>query len=176
MGGEPFQYDHPTKYSFVGPADRGFHPKAATEASWTPRQPRPQHAGPLIDSTQFNRHPDSYFVVPYGNLNAKPMSKRTKSKVKWTRVTQLLLRICALLGALGMLLCVICIRGTESITGWIIRVPVCYLWNKHSDLCADNHTSQALPCYTLSTPYITCPAPRSYAHLRHPPVTCYSLP
>ena len=120
-------YDHPTKYSFVGPADRGYHPKAATQASWTPKPPRPKHDGPLIEAAEFNRHPDSYLIVPYGNLNAKPMSKSTASKVKWTRLIQLFLRICALLGALGMLVCVICIRETEAITAWIIRVPVSHM-------------------------------------------------
>ena len=121
---EPFMYDHPTKYSFLGPADRQFNPKTVTQASWTPRAQRPKHDGPLIESKEFNRHPDSYIIVPYGNLNAKPMGKRTKAKVKWTRLTQLFLRICALLGALGMLVCVICLRGTETLTGWVIRVPV----------------------------------------------------
>lgn len=52
------------------------------------------------------------------------MSPRTKSKVKWTRYTQLFLRICELLAAAGMLFCVICIKGTDASTGWIIRVPV----------------------------------------------------
>ena len=51
------------------------------------------------------------------------MSPRTKSKVKWVRVVQLLLRICAILGAAGLLVCVICIRPTGSSTDWIIRVP-----------------------------------------------------
>ena len=121
---QPWIYDHPTKYSFISPSEKSFNPRAATQASWTPRPPRPKPNGLLIESKEFNRHPDSYFVVPYGNLNAKPMSPRTKSKVKWTRMVQLFFRICALLGALGMLVCVICIRGTDVTTGWIIRVPV----------------------------------------------------
>ena len=121
---QPWMYDHPTKYSFIGPSDKGFNPRAATHASWTPPQPRPKQYGPLINSKEFNRHPDSYFVVPYGNLNAKPMSPGIKSKVKWTRMAQLILRICALLGALGTLFCVICIKGTDVLSGWVIRVPV----------------------------------------------------
>ena len=134
--------DHPSKYNFVGPTDRGFNPKAASQASWSPPRSRPKIEGPLINSKEFNRHPDSYFVVydilnislkvittntpyrPYGNLNYKHMSPRTKAKVKWTRHTQLFLRICELLAAIGMLFCVICIKGTDSSTGWIIRVPV----------------------------------------------------
>lgn len=61
---------------------------------------------------------------PYGNLEWKPMSPRTKSKVQNTRRVQLLLRLCALLGALGMLFCVICIKNTTSTVGWVIRIPV----------------------------------------------------
>ena len=51
------------------------------------------------------------------------MSPRTKAKVKWTRFTQLFLRVCEMVGAVGMLFCVICIKGTDAATGWIIRVP-----------------------------------------------------
>ena len=52
------------------------------------------------------------------------MSPRTKTNVKYLRWFQLLLRSVALLGALGMLVCVICIKGTSSTLGWIIRIPV----------------------------------------------------
>lgn len=125
MGVEPpFLYDPPSRYSFTGSTDKGFNPKAVTQASWSPpptrAAPRPQ--GPLINSV--NKHPDSYLIVPYGNINAKPMSPRTKYKVKYSRWAQLFLRACALLGALGMLVCVICIKGTQDTVGWIIRVPV----------------------------------------------------
>lgn len=52
------------------------------------------------------------------------MSPRTKTKVKYVRWVQLFFRICALLAAMGMLVCVICIKGTNANEGWIIRVPV----------------------------------------------------
>lgn len=52
------------------------------------------------------------------------MSPRTKKKVQYIRRSQLFLRICELLGALGLLFCVICIKGTQGTTGWIMRVPV----------------------------------------------------
>lgn len=61
---------------------------------------------------------------PYGNLDWKPMSPKTKVRVQWIRWIQLFLRICALLGAMGMLFCVICIKNTPSTVGWIIRVAV----------------------------------------------------
>lgn len=66
----------------------------------------------------------AYIPRPYGNLNWKPMSPRTKVKVKYVRWAQLLFRILSLAGAIGMLVCVICIKGTQGTEGWIIRVPV----------------------------------------------------
>ncbi|EXJ90821.1 hypothetical protein A1O1_03926 [Capronia coronata CBS 617.96] len=120
MGVEPpFIYDRPSTYTFGGPVQHGFNPKAATQASWTPKASRPKQDGPLIN---FNKHPDSYIVVPYGNLDAKPMNPNTKSRVTRARQIQLLLRICALLGAMGTLFCVIAINKTSSTVGWIIRV------------------------------------------------------
>lgn len=118
--------------------DRGFNPKVVTQASWSPRQPRPKQKGPLVN---FNQHPDSvsvsislgrrlkliqaqHQVTAYTRPDVKPMSPRTKIKVKYTRLVQLFLRICALLGALGMLFCVICIKDTTVPVAWIIRVAV----------------------------------------------------
>ncbi|EXJ82643.1 hypothetical protein A1O3_06456 [Capronia epimyces CBS 606.96] len=120
MGVEPpFIYDRPSTYTFGSPTERGFNPKAATHASWTPKPSKPKQDGPLIN---FNRHPDSYIVVPYGNLDAKPMNPNTKKRVTRARQIQLFLRVCALLGALGSLFCVIAINKTSSTVGWIIRV------------------------------------------------------
>ncbi|KIW77363.1 hypothetical protein Z517_09809 [Fonsecaea pedrosoi CBS 271.37] len=119
MGVEPpFIYDRPSTYTFGSPTDRAFNPKAATHASWTPRPPKPKQDGPLVD---FNKHPDSYIVVPYGNLNAKPMPPNTRTKVVRARYVQLFLRVCALIGALGCLFCVIAINKTSATVGWIIR-------------------------------------------------------
>ena len=56
------------------------------------------------------------------------MNPRTKSRVKYTRITQLVLRACELIGAVGLLFCVICVKGTDATTGWIVRVPVCITW------------------------------------------------
>ena len=64
MGIEPpFLYDHPSKYTFAGPLDKGFNPKAVSQASLVPPIKRPKQDGPLINAKEFNRHPDSYFVV-----------------------------------------------------------------------------------------------------------------
>lgn len=50
------------------------------------------------------------------------MSPNTKSKVKYSRQVQLGLRLLELLGTLGILFCVIAIKGTSGTLGWIIRV------------------------------------------------------
>lgn len=66
MGNGPFLYDHPSKYSFTGPTDKVWDPKAVTRASYAASvrsPPRPKQEAPLIDAKEFNRHPDSYFVV-----------------------------------------------------------------------------------------------------------------
>ncbi|KAI1612905.1 hypothetical protein EDD36DRAFT_496134 [Exophiala viscosa] len=114
----PFIYDKPSHYNFANPTSRAFNPKAATEASWAPTTSRPKQTGPLID---FNKHPDTYVVVPYGNLNAKPMHPNTEQRVTRARQVQLFLRACGLLGALGILFCVIAINKTSTTVGWIIR-------------------------------------------------------
>lgn len=125
MGVEPpYLYQRPTASSFSSPSERAFNPKATTQATWTPKHARPKHEGPLISSKELNRHPDSYMIVPYGNLDWKPMNPNTKTKVKWIRLFQLLLRICSLIGAAGLLMCVICIRPTGDSLDWIIRIPV----------------------------------------------------
>ena len=125
MGADPpFIYDKPSNYNFSAVTNLGFNPKAATEASWAPKQPKPKPKGPLIDPKELNRHPDSYFIVPYGNLNSKSMSPHTKTIVKWVRIFQLLLRVLTFLGAAGLLVLVICIKPIGSTLDWIVRVPV----------------------------------------------------
>ena len=59
----PFLYDPPSKYTFVSPSDRGFNPKAVTQAAWQPKPARPKREGPLINAEEFNRHPDSYIIA-----------------------------------------------------------------------------------------------------------------
>ncbi|KAF3394124.1 hypothetical protein F1880_004665 [Penicillium rolfsii] len=113
----PFIYDRPATYSFYGPTDPGFNPKAVTQASRKPPPPRPTQKGPLVN---INRHPDSW-----GNLDSKstctPMNPNTKTRVKIARRTQLVLRVFALLGALGSLFCSIVINQVATTVIWIIR-------------------------------------------------------
>lgn len=120
MGIEPpFTYSSPSHYSFNGPTDRPFNPRAATQASWTPPAPKVKKDGPLVE---FNRHPDSYLIVPYGNLNVTPMPRSTRQKVVRLRQVQQALRFLELIGSCGMLFCVIAINKTSSSVGWIIRL------------------------------------------------------
>jgi hypothetical protein len=122
-GGQPFLYaaSAPVQYSAL---DHGFNPKAVTQASYVPPPPpKPKQEGPLLN---FNRHPDSYIVQPYGKLDHKPLSPNTKSRIKWTRSVQLASRILQLLGGIAMLIFVISIKGASENEGWIIRLPVSY--------------------------------------------------
>ena len=50
------------------------------------------------------------------------MSPNTKSKIKYSRRVQLALRVLELVGATGLLFCVIAIKGTSGSLGWIIRI------------------------------------------------------
>ncbi|CAI7602997.1 unnamed protein product [Penicillium glandicola] len=113
----PFLYESPSAYSFKGPTDHGFNPRAATEASWTRPAEKPQKKGPLVD---LNRHPDTW-----GSFNTAssftPLSDKTKDRVKYARSTQLALRVLTLLGALGSLFCSIVIKGAAVTIIWIIR-------------------------------------------------------
>ncbi|KAJ5463898.1 hypothetical protein N7475_007033 [Penicillium sp. IBT 31633x] len=114
----PFLYEPPSAYSFRGPTDRRFNPRAATEASWSRPAEKPKPKGPLVN---LNRHPDTW-----GSFNTissfTPMSHKTKDRVKYARWTQLALRVLTLLGALGSLFCSIVIKGAAVTIIWIIRV------------------------------------------------------
>ena len=115
---QPFLYNAPSRISF---GEREFNPKAATQTSRQPIKARPTREGPLVE---FNKHPDSYLILPSGDVNAKPMKPRTRKTVKQLRQLQLLVRCLQLLGTLGLLVCVLCLRGVEESLGWTLRVPV----------------------------------------------------
>ena len=121
--GQPYLYDAPKRFNPELPDTYdNFNPKAVTMASRMPKPPpKPKPKGPLID---FNRHPDSYFVLPSGRGNVRPMSIKTKTLVRWARFLQLALRVAQLLGAVGCLLCGIFVRGTLNSEGFLIRIPV----------------------------------------------------
>lgn len=117
---QPYLYDAPARNSMYDVPDV-FNPKAVTDASRRPASPKKKQDGPLVN---FNRHPDSYLVLPYGNTNAKPMSLKTKTLVKVARWIQLLFRVPTFFGAIGALLVAIFIRGASNAEGYLIRIPV----------------------------------------------------
>lgn len=53
------------------------------------------------------------------------MSRRTKEWIKVMRKVQLALRILELNGAIGLLVLMILITGTDPLIGWIMRITVC---------------------------------------------------
>ncbi|KAJ5645922.1 hypothetical protein N7490_002294 [Penicillium lividum] len=113
----PFLYDRPSTYSFNGPTDPGFNPRAVTQASRTPASPRKQQEGPLIN---FNRHPDSWATMEKKPTHT-PMNPKVKKWVKGVRGTQLGLRVITLLGALASLFCSIVIKNADTTVIWIMR-------------------------------------------------------
>ncbi|KAG9674555.1 hypothetical protein KCU99_g6549, partial [Aureobasidium melanogenum] len=119
----------PYLFSPVNQQDRDpsydFDPKAVTRASYysvasSTSTPRPKQEGPLID---FNRHPDSYIIVPSARPNVPPMHPNTKQRINTARWFQFALRLLQLAAALGALICVIIIRGVNDVQGWILRIP-----------------------------------------------------
>ncbi|KAH7384886.1 hypothetical protein BKA64DRAFT_748368 [Cadophora sp. MPI-SDFR-AT-0126] len=120
MGGvqPPFLYD-PIKTEGPRSPYREFDPKAVTRASYTPKPPRPKHEGPLVN---FNQHPDSYLILPYGSSTATPMNPSVKKWIKWMRIIQLVLRCFELIAALGLLVLMILIKGVDASTGWVMRI------------------------------------------------------
>ncbi|KAI9826277.1 MAG: hypothetical protein M1826_006699 [Phylliscum demangeonii] len=114
---QPFLYEPSHTYAYP---HKAYHPHGASEASLSSAPPQPKREGPLID---FNQHPDSYLIFPTGKIDGKPMKRSTRQRVKLVRRSQLLLRILQLLGAIGLLICAICVRNVEDSAGWTLRVP-----------------------------------------------------
>lgn len=121
-GDAPYLYDPPSRRQIAYPYS-DFDPKAVTRASWISAAEstvsKPKKEGPLVD---FNRHPDSYMIVP-PQIVREPMPPNTKTKVKAVRWVQFGFRLLQLLGAIGVLLCVIFVKNTEKAQGWIMRIP-----------------------------------------------------
>lgn len=134
MGGDsqqPYIYEPQNRRVAYPYSD--FNPRAVTQASYQKLQnngsPKKQD-GPLIN---FNQHPDSYMIVPGTSMNHKPMAANTKKKVTAIRWTQFGLRIHEEIGALGMLVMVICLRNMVTSMSWIMRIAVRLL--RHTRVC-----------------------------------------
>ncbi|KAF1952347.1 hypothetical protein CC80DRAFT_538292 [Byssothecium circinans] len=119
MGGAPYLYE-PRRESTLDPPST-FNPKAVTMASRQPPSPtKKKPEGPFIN---FNQHPDSYVILPYGKTNVKPMSAKTKTAVTIVRWVQFMLRLFNLVGAVGAVLCGIFIKGATDTEGYVMRIP-----------------------------------------------------
>lgn len=145
----------PYLFSPVSQQDRdptyNFDPKAVTRASYysiasSTSTPPPKQHGPLID---FNRHPDSYIIVPSARSNLPPMHPNTKQRINTARWLQFSLRFLQLVGALGALICVIIIRGVNDVQGWILRVPVSKSLSPRVFPSADTLTTACCRCRSV---------------------------
>lgn len=121
---QPYIYE-PSSQRRVAYPYSDFNPKAVTQASYQALQEKDKNKakqdGPLIN---FNAHPDSYMIVAGQNVNYKPLPANTKKSVTIIRWMQFGLRIHQEIAALGLLVCVICIKGMETSLSWIMRIAV----------------------------------------------------
>lgn len=132
MGGldQPYLYDPPSaRNSQITYPYSDFNPRAATQAHYAAmadqaerrRRNALQAGKPLIN---FNAHPDSYMIVNNPTIIHEPMPTNTKKKIIWTRWMQFVLRLFQEVGALGILVCVICLKMKNDTPGWMIRIAV----------------------------------------------------
>lgn len=150
---QPYLYNATPRDSFTDTAETIFNPKAVTMASrQPPSPPKKKPNGPLIN---FNQHPDSYLILPYGKTNAKPMSPKVKTIITYMRWIQLFFRIFTLFGAVGVLLCGIFIKGAQNTEGYIMRIPVglrtCYRLDTADQIAWHRYCSHPL-CHLPSPP------------------------
>ncbi|KAF2668258.1 hypothetical protein BT63DRAFT_440453 [Microthyrium microscopicum] len=121
MGGHPYLYNPPAAVNSWDPINGSvFNPKAVSQASFIQPKAKPKQDGPLLN---FNRHPDSYLIQPYGQTDVTPMHKNTRKRVQRARKTQLALRVIELVGAIGLLVCAICLKISQGTVAWIVRIP-----------------------------------------------------
>jgi len=95
-----------------------FNPKAVTQAFEAARDatPKPPQHGPFIDLDSNSA------LLPRPSLRdgACPVSK---TMITVSRYLSIFLRLLQLLGAMGLLVCLLFIREIEFATGWICRAP-----------------------------------------------------
>lgn len=131
MPEQPYLYDRIEARNSVAYPYSDFNPKAVTQAHYAAFAERAerqkykaaQDGKPLIN---FNQHPDSYMIVNNPAVHHEPMPANTKKSIIWTRWVQFVLRLFQQIGAVGILVCVICLKMKNDGPGWIIRVAVCY--------------------------------------------------
>lgn len=92
-------------------------------------------------------YPSSYMVVPTG-ITTAPMRGSTKKWIKWLRIVQLVLRALCLIGALGLLVVMIILRGMDDSIGWLMRIAVSIY-----PQCGLPPANECSPELQLSIPY-----------------------
>ena len=120
----------------------------------------------------------SYLVLPYGDSNAKPMNSSIKKKVKWTRLVQLILRCIELLGAIGLLATMTLMTGIDTLTAWLMRIPVSRK-RTISRIILDHRLTLCSPVLAYSirfTEYIIWVDALQGGHLLPPRLICYLPP
>ena len=95
---------------------RSFNPKRISEAAARPLPPRPTMTAPYIQ-LDFQRQ-------PVDRAQQKSYAKIPKKAIKVVRALSIVLRIFQLVGAMGLLVCMLFVRKIDEMTGWICRVPV----------------------------------------------------
>lgn len=152
---QPYLYDPPANRKIAYPYS-DFNPRAATEASYArlstiSTDSKPKKEGPLIN---FNQHPDSYMVVTGTQEQHKPLPRSTKKAVVSVRWVQFVFRLVQEIGALGLLVATICIKGTSGAETYLLRIPVSNMRDAFAQpkQVTDNRRSLAsmgLPDYSL---------------------------
>ncbi|KAK6356881.1 hypothetical protein TWF718_001221 [Orbilia javanica] len=103
-----------------------FNPKAVQEAAQNPTPKKRPISGQFIDSVPAGR-----YHVPAGMSMEKhlkrqaniQMAKRTIIALKASRWVMLFARLLQLVGAIGLVVLLITLRGMDTINGWIMRIP-----------------------------------------------------
>lgn len=68
---------------------------------------------------------DKYLVVPYAQaVAASPLRSNTKRAIVVNRAIVCVLRAMQLITAIALIICVVFLRNTQQIEGWVIGVPV----------------------------------------------------
>lgn len=135
-GHQPFLYDPAPSQRPISFPYSHFNPRAATEAHHAALRDRADHhrsqllnsGRPLID---FNAHPDSYMIVGGPTPQYETMPANTKVMITTARWIQFGLRVHQEIGAIGLLVCFICLKMKLDGQGWALRIAVSHEIREH---------------------------------------------
>lgn len=155
MGIEPpVYYDPPSRSQTVD-----FEPKLVTRASYISvadsTLEQPQEENSFVNEIE---HTDNY-ATPYFPPTVKPLPRGTRKSIMVMRWMQFTLRILQLMGALGLITCVVTIRGTSDSQGWILRIPVSLFFLTFATHSTDPYSRHATPCWPPTLASTSCAIP-----------------